>query len=434
MLSNKCTPLDGSLQVCVLVGLLYIASVSWGQVDTEDQPTSTQNQSNFEELDPLDRVKALLAAGEYEDVIDQATLLVDAIEDRRSRWDSALFEPLLLLGDGYRGNSEYVEALDTYDRARQVSRMAQGLHSLGHVEVVYREADTYYELGQIGRANDRHEYAYSIFLRQYEDFSIDLLPAIFRLADWYVVTRNIFPARGLFDYATKITEKHLDHTSLDNIRALKGLASTYRFERFMPPRDGTTHQTTSAITPWAENHPYIYQVKINDFAPGEEALKTVVEIEMEREGATQESLAQAKLDLADWFLLFEKYQLAGVVYKDIWEMYKDDQEATFLTDEFAEPVALYYPLAKSPDPQPAGYVREPEEGSIELSFSVTDRGKVKNIEVESVEPDDRFVDRFVESMEQARYRPVLRDGVVENRERVILTHDYLFYPSLEESE
>ncbi|MCY4143070.1 MAG: TonB family protein [Gammaproteobacteria bacterium] len=381
-------------------------------------------------VDTLDAIRSRLSTNETDEAISLANSFIDQLEEEWSRFDPILVEPLLLLGDGLRKNGEYVDALDTYDRARHVSRLAHGLHSIEQLDAVYREADTYHELGQIGRATDRHEYAYGINIRSHGEDAVELLPGLFELAEWYLEVRNVFAARGLFDDALKITKENLERTDPNNIRALKGLAMSYRHERFTTPgeiviEDEFTDQSTSAD----ENVP-TYKAEVNRFAPGEEALKELVEIEQERTASTVESLAYTKLDLADWYLLFDKVQLADVVYRDIWAMFVDESNAQFLRKEFSEPMPLYYPLARSPEPQPQADLVEPIEGTIELKFSVDSEGLVTDVSVESVAPDDRFVEEFVAAMEEARYRPVMRDGQRTSRDGVILTHEYIFFPDV----
>lgn len=380
--------------------------------------------------DQIDAIRSRLFAAEADVAVELANLLIEEIEQNYSRFDESLVEPLTLLGDGQRQLGRYIDALESYDRARNVSRLVNGLHSLNQIDVLYREADTYHELGQIGRASQRHEYAFSIFLRSFEEDSVELLPGLFALADWYIETRNIFAARGLFHNAVEISKTHLERTDPRNIRALKGLARSYRLERFTPPAEFEVPEEVLLSSRLPEESSLRYEAKINDFARGEEALKELVKIEQDREGSTRESLAYAKLDLADWFLLFQKHQLAEVVYRDIWKMFADDPSALFVQKEFVEPNALYYPLGRSTGSQPTTRLQEPVEGTIEFSFDITNTGEVVNVEVVRIEPDGRYQDEFFDWMERARYRPVIDEGVPKPKEGVTLTHTFLFFPDL----
>lgn len=420
----------GSFQSLFMVSLLIFGfSVSAQQDDSAEQQSAVF--SSVLGGEQIDAIRSQLEASEGGDAVRLARQLVENIESNGSRFDEALVVPLTLLGDGQRMLGQYVEALETYDRARNVSRLNNGLHSLSQIDVLYREAATYFELGQFLRAGQRHEYAFSIFLRSFEEDSVELLPGLFALADWYIETRNIFAARGLFHNAVEISKTHLDRTDPRNIRALKGLANSYRLERFTPPSEYDVPREEGFLTGrLPEESSLRYEAKVNDFAKGEEALKELIEIEQEREGSTLESLAYAKLELADWFLLFKKYQLAGVVYRDIWDMFIDDPRAVFVQEEFVKPIPLFHPLGTNPGSAPSEILQEPVEGKITFSFDVAATGELANIEVVSVEPNGRYQDEFMDSMKRARFRPVILEGVPEHTEGVTLTHTYFFFPDL----
>lgn len=413
----------------VLSGLVILCCFASSQESNPSNDESRLDDASPGE-DQIETIRSLLFASEADDAVRLASQIVDDIEESHSRFDESLVEPLTLLGDGQRQLGQYIKALESYDRARNVSRLANGLHSLNQIDVLYREADTYHELGQIGRASRRHEYAFSIFLRSFEEDSVELLPGLFALADWYIETRNIFAARGLYQNAVEIATAHLERTDPRNIRALKGLANSYRLERFTPPAEFEIPEEILLSARLPEEGSLRYEVKINDFAHGEEALKELVKIEQEREGSTRESLAYAKLDLADWFLLFQKHQRAVVVYRDIWQMYSGDPGAPFIQKEFVEPTPLYYPLGRNTGSQPSNPLQEPVEGTIEFSFDVTETGEVANVEVVLIEPDGRYQDEFLDWMERARYRPVIEEGMPKAKEGLTLTHTFVFFPDL----
>lgn len=404
-------------------------SLSGQQEDSQAEESNLFDSDSGK--DQIEVIRSQLASREAGDAVRLASQLIEEIEESGSRFDESLVVPLTLLGDGQRQLGEYVDALESYDRARNVSRLINGLHSISQVDVLYREADTYYELGQIGRASQRHEYAFSIYLRSFEEDSVELLSGLFALADWYIETRNIFAARGLFHSAVEISKTHLDRTDSRNIRALKGLANSYRLERFTPPAEFDAPREAGLLADsLPEESSLRYEVKVNDFAKGEEALKELVKIEQEREGSTRESLAYAKLDLADWFLLFKKYQPAGIIYQDIWAMFADDPSAPFVQEELSKPTALYHPLGKNPGSQPSAVLQEPVEGTIEFSFDVSTTGEVANVEVVSIEPNGRYQEEFMDSMKRARYRPIMLEGLPKSTEGVTLTHTFFFFPDL----
>ena len=294
--------------------------------------------------------------------------------------------------------------------------------------MLYREAQSYFALGQIHVANDRHEYAYSMYARSFEPFSIGLLPGIFRLGDWYTDTSNIFAARGLFEYALRITEQHLARDHEDNVRALKSLARTYRLERYRPPQNLGFAEPPSARPYQSMEKPFVYYAQLNSFAPGERALLEVTRIELDRGTPDKEAIAKAKLDLADWYLLFDKLDSANVIYTDVIEMYSDDMNSDFYRTEFAHPVPLYLPLPVDPMELPKNKRTMPETGTIEFGFRITGYGEVKDVKIVTSTPANTFDKQFRNAMREARYRPSFEDGQVVSRINQRHTHTFVYYP------
>ena len=377
-------------------------------------------------LEPSE-LRGRIEAGEAEEVLTLATEVIAEIEANRTRYDGALVKPLIVFGDASRELGRYIEAIEAYERARQISRLTNGLNSIEQVEAVHREAETYFELGHIGDANDSYEYIFSIYNRQFEPFSVDLLPTIFMLADWYVLIYNVFAARGLYEYATEIVDHHLERTSPENIRALQGIADTYRLERFRPMSALGQIQARIPVLYWADQTPFRYHATVNDFETGEEALVELVKIAIERPESTPESIAQAKLQLADWFTLFDKNEQAAVIYQDILATF-ENAESEFLKNEFGDAIPLFFPLSTSPDPQPLRLESPPIAAEVGFTVDVDETGRVVQVQLDTAQPQSEFVDEFEKSLKNAIYRPRFEGGEPKPRLNVKVQHTYIFFP------
>ena len=377
-------------------------------------------------LEPRE-LRGRIEAGEAEEVLSLASDVIAEIETNRTRYDEALVKPLIVFGDASRKLGEYIDAIEAYERARQISRLSNGLNSIDQVEAVHREAETYLELGHIGDANDSYEYIFSIYNQQFEPFSVDLLPTVFMLADWYVLIYNVFAARGLYEYATEIVDHHLERTSPENVRALQGLADTYRLERFRPLSALGQIQARIPVLYWADQTPFRYHAKVNDFEAGEEVLIELVKIELERPESTPESIARAKLQLADWFTLFEKNEQAVVIYQDILATF-ENTDSEFLTNEFGDTVPLFFPLSTSPDPQPLLLESPPITAEVGFTIDVDETGRVIQVQLDSAQPQNPLVKEFEESLKSAIYRPRFEDGEPKPRMNIKVNHKYIFFP------
>ncbi len=411
------------LSTLVLLGSITLL----GDSHLDSMPTLGSTPVEDELLLEPSELRGRIEAGEAEEVLTLATEVIAEIEANRTRYDEALVKPLIVFGDASRELGEYIDAINAYERARQISRLSNGLHSIEQVEAVHREAETYLELGHIGDANDSYEYIFSIYNQQFEPFSVDLLPTIFMLADWYVLIYNVFAARGLYEYATEIVDHHLERTSPENIRALQGLADTYRLERFRPLSALGQIQARIPVLYWADETPFRYHAKVNDFETGEEALVELVKIEIERPDSTPESIARAKLQLADWFTLFEKNEKAVVIYQDILATF-ENAESEFLTYEFGDAVPLFFPLSTSPDPQPLRLESPPITAEVGFTVDVDETGRVIQVQLDSAQPQSVLVKEFEESLKNAIYRPRFEDGEPKPRGNVKVHHTYIFFP------
>ena len=418
-----------------LCSLVLLATTTLSSVSEEESvpPMAALLQDDVDRDEPFEasEQRARIDAGEAEEVLTLASEMIAEIEANRTNFDEALVQPLILFGDANRKLGQYIEAIEAYGRAQQISRMNNGLHSIEQVEAVHREAQTYFELGHIGDANDNFEYIFTVYNQQYESFSADLLPTVFMLADWYVLIYNVFAARGLYEYATKIVEHHLERTSPENIRALQGLAETYRLERFRPLNSLGNIEAGIPVLYWPDETPFKYHAKINDFQVGEDALVELVKIELERPDSTTESVANAKLMLADWFTLFNQNKRAVVVYQDILSTFENFEGVEFLTREFGDAVPLYFPLSVSPNPQPEGKVIHPLTAEVRFIVDIDETGRINQVQLGSAQPQSDHVKEFKRTLRNAIYRPRFEDNRALPRDNVSVLHTYVFYPKPE---
>ena len=381
--------------------------------------------------DESESIESMISTGEAENALQRIEEEISDLVAVDGRNSELLVKPLVLKGDALRALGYYGAALETYDDARAIQRRHFGLHELDQVDILYKEAETYYEQEQFATANDRHEYAFSIYVRKYGTDSPEILPGLFKLADWYMDTDNIFTARGLYEKAlTDFSLEQVDESE-NRIRALSGLAQTYQQERFRPP-EYTPKSDKFTPRPYGSiNHPEHYYPELNDFAKGEEALLELVRINIANEDSTSPVLADAKLKLADWYLLFEKYEKAAVVYKDIWDTLKGTPQFAFVEQHMTSPKILYKPLPDDPEPPKRESTIPPVEleGRIEIALTVTEHGKTKKIKQISSHPGQMLARATRNTASNSIYRPAFVDGVATTTENVQFLHTFPYYTS-----
>ena len=379
----------------------------------------TIRQALREADNPLSRIEVQLDAREFASAATAAERIVEEIEDRSHRHDIELAQPLMLLGDARLGMADVVGALDAYDRSLLVTRTNKGLFTPDQVEIVYREATAHAALGDRDLANDRHEYAFNIMHRAYGDNDPRLIPGLFLLADWYSNDHNIFVARRLWGQAVVLGKRHLPADDPQTISALKGLARTFREERF-PTLTKESRDANNALYPRATNR--YQQVQLNNFSPGERALIEVINIEMAKPDGSDAEVAAAMLELADWYLLFEKYSRAFPLYTRIWELLESDPEG--LNSVFKDPTPLYLPLP--PPPTPA--IASTEDGIVELALTVSDRGFVSDLSTLRSEPEGMMEFQVRKATRRARYRPAFVEALPVLTEDVRVEYRFPYKP------
>ena len=414
---TRMTP--SSLQRILAIGT-SLALVLTGVAYASESPLSSDEYTSIE---------SMISTGEAENALQLVEEKISDLIVVAGRNSERLVEPLVLKGDALRTLGFYGAALETYDDARAIQRRHFGLHDLEQVDILYREAATYYEQEEYASANDRHEYAFSIYTRKFGTDSPEILPGLFKLADWYMDTDNIFTARGLYEKA--LNEFSLDQSSeIENrVRALSGLAKTYQQERFRPPEYTAKTEKFTPRPYGSINHPEHYFAELNDFSKGEEALLELVRINLANEDPTSPVLAEAKLRLADWYLLFEKYEKAEVVYKDIWDTLSGTPQFAFVEEHMTSPQILYKPLPDDPEP-PKRESTIPTvelEGRIEIALTVTERGKTKKIKQISSHPGQMLARATRNTASNSIYRPAFENGIATTTENVQFLHTFPYY-------
>ena len=376
--------------------------------------------------DPTVAIEARLTGNEFAAAAEQASRLIDELEGATTRYDLSLARPLALLGDARLGLGDAPGALDAYDRALHIARVNNGLFDPGQVDLVYREAVVHAAMGDPATADARHEYAYNVLVRAYGHNHPNLVPGLFARAEWYRLGQNIFHARNLYRRAARISLREFPAGDVRTIRALRGVAATYRDERF-PPVTARDRRGSAARRSTRNSAQGL--IALNDFSPGEQALIDVVRQLQAHPDTTEADIALAMLELADWYLLFDKMSRAVPLYRRVWQLLADAPGGAVGAVALDEPTPLYLPLP-APPAQPEDAPDEPpRDGIVELAITVTERGRVVDIETLRSDPEGLMDHRVRRATRSARYRPPLTDAGPVRVEGVRVEYRFPHYPA-----
>jgi TonB family protein len=383
--------------------------------------------------DALSSIELAIAAKEVDAAKAELNAYIEQIETATHRYSPELVRPLVVLGDAHMAAGEYEAAGESYGRAVHIDRVANGLHSSSQASIVYKEADAHVALGDLAAANDRELYAYEVQLREYKADSMDMLPATFRLGDWHLKTHNVLMARALYQQAEKTLAKNDQKSGEATMRALKGVATTYRLERFPPVLYRSTEAQVEGASglparPYEDNTPFADEAVnyVNNFPQGEKALSRIANIVREDPNASSLDKANAFIDLADWYLLFERPERATPLYVEARRLLTEAQLPQ--ADRFAMPEVLYFPeppplRAPAPDDRD-----EMQLGRVKVGFTVTADGDVNDLVTLESEPESTMEYRVRRSMRVARYRPPLVEDQLAAAADQTFLYEYRYWP------
>ncbi len=373
-----------------------------------------------------------LESREYTAAERMAEDAIDRVERSSGRYHGALVKPLTLLGQARHGQGDFPAAIEAFERAIHVNRIDRGLHDSGQVEIVYKEAESWRALGELDRADDRQQYAFEVLRRDLGPSSPELVEGHFRMAQWYMDTFSIFNAREHYEAALKILETTDDGSQHNLIPALSGLAESYKRERLPPisildPGPTFTISAGSSLPmPRADDE---RRRAVNRFGNGEEALRRIIAIHEEDPDATAEDLAQAYIDLADWHLIFERYNDATTLYryaKRLWIERGGDEEV--VNAYFAQAHPIYLPMPDAPSSMNGVPQQIRREGNIEMSYNVTRRGRTQRVTAVHADPAGVINTRAIRALRAAIFRPPLGENGLLAVDGQSLRHTFEYVP------
>ena len=370
----------------------------------------------------IERAEAATAERELEEIVDK-------LENDHHPSHPELIRPLTLLGDAQSAQQEYSKALEAYGRAVHIARVNNGLFDPSQIELVYREANTHANLGDLTEALNREEYAYEIMKRSFRNYDPGLITGLERLAQFYLKTHNYFAARVFFQRALAVHRTNGSDMSSDSLPALRGVALTYRLERF-PPFYIVSSKDTRASGPSPSLDPAelgMQHISINNFHEGERALQAIVQIVQAQVPPEPKTLQSSILDLADWHLLWQRANEANLLYGHIFNEMAALGENPM--EMFGSPTLIYLPAPRPPSPPTLSRRLVEEQGVVTLQFQVTQAGRIKNLKTVHSHPPKMMDFQIRRSMRLAVFRPSLTDGRAQTVDNYTYTYEFPYFPS-----
>ena len=142
-------------------------------------------------------------------------------------------------------------------------------------------------------------------------------------------------------------------------------------------------------------------------------------------------LARVQLALADHYIYAQSYSRARSIYSDVWTLLSTDEERLEMRKEVLEkPV----PLIEDAIPKYAfsgdERIADDEElltGTIRVDYTVSERGRVRNIRTEAIPPEFTDMQRMVHREVRRRvFRPQMSDEKSSASDTLVFEHKFFY--------
>lgn len=339
---------------------------------------------------------------------------IEIIEEIEDRLNGRLINPLKGLGAAQLEAGRPDLAEQTFNRAIHITHVNDGPHNMGQIDILESLAETSVRLGSVEDARKMHDKIYLLHQRRYEDDQLALIPSLMRRAEWQHRAGYIMDEQATYRRAIRIIEDSADKKDIRLIDPLTRLGESY-FYTDLHGDQGLHHNPVT----------------------GEIYFKRALRIAQSHPESNWEIAAASMMSLGDYYMMQGMHTRASKLYREVWEDLSSDEEKLARQNEiFGQAIPLNSrPLPEfAGDPSPSEIATlsdEYEQGSVTISYTVTNRGRVirlKPVEVYPAEFTD--MERIVHRELRSRmYRPRYEDADPVLTEDQVLTHMFYYKQS-----
>lgn len=348
--------------------------------------------------------------GQYAAAIQNFSSSIEILEVVRDRLNEELVNPLKGLGAAQLGNGRPDLAAASFNRATHITHVNEGPHNIEQVEILESLAEARVRLGDIEGARDTLDRIYALNVRHFEDDALGLLPALMRRASWQHSAGYYNDERATYRRAIRVIETSTDKNDPRLIEPLLALGRSYYY--FEPLGNGA--QTSFASS-------------------GEAYFKRAVRIAESAEDYPWLDLAKSRLALADFYISKETHNRARKIYLEVWnDLSLDDDRMDMRRELLEQPIPIReealprYTSGGAGGKPASGFLT----GTIQVDYTVSARGRVKNIRTEAKPIEFTDMQRMVHREIRRRlFRPVLVEGVPAESGNLVFKHEFFYEDS-----
>jgi tetratricopeptide (TPR) repeat protein len=344
---------------------------------------------------------------QYDLAIQNFTSSVEILEIVEDRLNGSLVNPLKGLGAAQLASGRPDLAQATFHRAAHITHVNEGPHNLDQVEILESIAETFIRMGDTKEARSILDRIHVINVKHFEKNPMGLLPSLMNRASWQHRAGYYAEERSSYRRAIRIVESSAGSNDPMLVEPLRRLGESF------------------------------YYVDINMATPQQQGIVATGEMYFKRASRIAErskdfywrDLAKTKVALADYYTFTEAQNRSRKIYRQVWESLSEgDDRLAFRNELFADPVAIRtesLPVYAGGIASSGSSRNDLIAGRIIVSYDVSSRGRVRELQTEAIPPEFTDMQRTVHREIRRRiFRPRIADG--EAVESIGLIHEHAF--------
>jgi tetratricopeptide (TPR) repeat protein len=347
--------------------------------------------------------------GQYDAAIQNFESAVEIIESREDRLNEKLVNPLKGLGAAQLANGRPDLATKAFNRATHITHVNEGPHNIEQVEILESLAQSTLLLGDSKGARNIVDRIHALNVRHFEGDELALIPSLMRRARWQHAARYYNDERATYRRAIRIVEANLGKEDPQLILPLSKLGESFYFV----DTSQTIPQQQSLVT------------------TGEMYFKRASKIAEASPEVDWRDLVRTKLALADYYVYGEAQNRARKIYANVWTFLSADEERLAARRALLEQPVL---LREGTLPKYIGKTRPGDTsggdfltGTIRVDYTISKRGRVRNIRTEAKPPQFTDMQRMVHrEIRQRVFRPKMMDGQLQASDSLVFEHTFFY--------
>jgi len=351
-------------------------------------------------------------SGQYDAAIQNFESAVEIIEDVKDRLNDQLVNPLKGLGAAQLNSGRPDLAMGSYDRARHITHVNDGPHNIEQVEILEALAESTLRAGDTEAARDVLDRIHILNVRHFQNNALGLLPSLMRRGDWQHRAGYYNDERATYRRAIRIIEAQLGKDDPSLLPPLQKLGRSYYF------------------VDMSDSNPFESGVVRN----GEIYFKRAVRIADSVPDLHWSEVVDAQLALADYYIYSDAHNRARSIYTEMWAFLSADEERLQARARLLEQpnVVLQRPLPSYVSSNASRNAKGDKllTGTIRVDYTVSPRGRVRNLRTEAIPPEFTDMQRMVHREVRSRvFRPMMANAKLQTTGNQVLEHNFFYQQS-----